>query len=52
MGSASRLKKDHTDNEVEKIFRLIDNGKLVNYRNIAFLRPAYQYTKAEVGEIK
>ena len=52
MGNVSRLHKDNPEIETLRIFSLIDRGKLPNKKTTAFTRPAYQHTKAEVGEVK
>jgi hypothetical protein len=54
MGNTKRLKSEFADStsELLKIFNAIDKGRVVENLPRDFLRPAYQYTKAEVGEIK
>lgn len=52
MGNVSRLQKDYPETETLRIFRLLDQGRLTNNKTEAFMRPAYQHTKAEVGEVK
>lgn len=54
MGNTKRLKSEFADStsELLKIFNAIDKGRVIENLPRDFLRPAYQYTKAEVGEIK
>lgn len=54
MGDTHRIPrskdKKHSDPEFELLLR-IDPHKLKRDRSLFFVRPAYQYTKAEVGGI-
>lgn len=55
MGDAHRIikskDKKYSDPEFELLLQ-IDPHKLRHYRNPFFVRPAYQYTKAETGGIE
>lgn len=54
MGNTKRLKSEVADptSELAKIFHAIDKGRIVENFPRNSLRPAYQYTKAEVGGVK
>ena len=52
MSMSKRPDKTFIDGEVISIFWDIDNGGPFVELSMSFLRPAYQYTKAEVGGIR
>lgn len=47
MGDAHRISKEYHDAEFEKLLRHMDTGKIGHNLSEYFIRPAYQYTKAE-----
>ena len=51
MGDRNRICKEHLDPEVVKVFSGIDSGKIKHNLSSFFVRPLYQYTKAEVGRV-
>lgn len=55
MGDKNRIprcaNKPYSDPEFERTLRDSDNGKLKHNLSPFFVRPLYQYTKAEVGRV-
>ena len=51
MGDRHRITKDFDDSSFVKLLGDIDRNRVKHNLSHFFTRPAYQYTKAEVGAI-